>query len=491
MLAQTQQRLLWGAGAVVFALYFLMPDDRSLSDVMVTGLVLGLGVLAVWLKVGRQEIAPLETATVTRQTVQKTFAKTETLINHLEEMVGEVAESWRPQLTHVQAGLNRQTLQFTVMGNSGVGKSTVLDLLQNQFNCDFSESSQLLTEAATSATALETLGTFKQLPQPISTADVVLFVTQGDLTQSEFRCLQALNQYQKQVLVLFNKQDQYLPAQRTVLQQKLKQQLQGEASVKDVVAIAAQPNPIKVRRYQADGSYQEAIETPEPDITELQRRLHQMIAEDTEQLILQQTYQHTLTLQSEIQIQLNQTRQALAQPIIERYQWMTGAAAFANPVPTLDLLATAAISGKMIIDLGRLYRLKFSVNQAQAIASTMAAAMLKLGLVEISTQALSTLLKGHALTFVAGGLLQGVSAAHLTQVAGLSLTEHFQELNALELISPESNWQPEKLKQTMERVFAAQQQFEGLKDFSQKAISRFRNQGGSLARLYPSGGIAK
>ncbi|MGF1604452.1 MAG: DUF697 domain-containing protein, partial [Thermosynechococcaceae cyanobacterium] len=442
MSAQTQQRLMWGVGAIVFALYFLWPDERGFSDYMVTGLVLGLGVLAVWLKVGRKKIAPLETAQVKRQTVQKTFDKTQTLITHLEEMVGEVAESWKPRLTEVKTGLERETLQLTVMGNNGVGKSTIVDLLKDQFNCDFSESPQLLTEAVPPANALETLATFKQLPQPLSTADVVLFVTQGDLTQSEFQCLQALNTYQKQMLVLFNKKDQYLPAQRTVLQEKLKQQLQDVTSVVGVVAIASQPNPIKVRRYQEDSSYHESLETPEPDIAALQQRLSQIIAEDTEQLILQQTYQQTLSLQSEIQIQLNQTRQELAQPIIERYQWITGATAFANPVPTLDLLAAAAISGKMVMDLGRLYRLKFSVNQAQAIASTMATAMLKLGLVEISTQALSALLKGHAFTFVAGGLLQGVSAAHLTRVAGLSLTEHFQELNALELVSPESNWQP-------------------------------------------------
>ncbi|MEO0373385.1 MAG: DUF697 domain-containing protein, partial [Cyanobacteria bacterium P01_A01_bin.17] len=361
MSAQTKQRLMWGAGAIVFALYFLVPDERGFSDFMVTGLVLGLGILAVWLKVGRKEIAPLETATVTRQTVQTTFAKTETLINHLEEMVGEEAESWKPQLLEVKKGLERETLQLTVMGNSGVGKSTVLDQLKEQFDCGFSESNRLLTEAVTPANALETLGTFKQLPQTLSTADVVLFVTQGDLTQSEFRCLQTLNKYQKQTLVLFNKQDQYLPAQRTVLQEKIKLQLQGEESVVDVVAIASHPNPIKVRRYQEDGSYHEILEAPKPDIKALTQRLSQIIAEDTEQLILQQTYQQTLSLQSEIQVQLNQTRQELAQPIIERYQWITGATAFANPVPTLDLLAAAAISGKMVMDLGSLYRLKFSV----------------------------------------------------------------------------------------------------------------------------------
>ncbi len=53
--------------------------------------------------------------------------------------------------------------------------------------------------------------------------------------------------------------------------------------------------------------------------------------------------------------------------------------------------------------------------------------MIKLGLVELSTHAISSLLKSNTITYVAGGVTQGISAAYLTRVAGLSLMEYFQE----------------------------------------------------------------
>jgi hypothetical protein len=53
--------------------------------------------------------------------------------------------------------------------------------------------------------------------------------------------------------------------------------------------------------------------------------------------------------------------------------------------------------------------------------------MLKLGLVEVTTQTIGSILKGNAFTYVAGGAVQGVSAAYLTRLAGLSLIEYFQE----------------------------------------------------------------
>jgi uncharacterized protein (DUF697 family) len=67
---------------------------------------------------------------------------------------------------------------------------------------------------------------------------------------------------------------------------------------------------------------------------------------------------------------LNQVRRDRALPIIEQYQWIAAAAAFANPVPALDLLATAAISAQVVSDLGAIYQQKFSLQQAQAAAKT-------------------------------------------------------------------------------------------------------------------------
>jgi uncharacterized protein (DUF697 family) len=86
--------------------------------------------------------------------------------------------------------------------------------------------------------------------------------------------------------------------------------------------------------------------------------------------------------------------------VIEQYQWIAAAAAFANPVPALDLLATAAISAQVVTDLGEIYQQKFSLQQAQAAAKTLGSLMLKLGLVELSTQTIGTILKGNAFTHI-------------------------------------------------------------------------------------------
>jgi hypothetical protein len=85
-----------------------------------------------------------------------------------------------------------------------------------------------------------------------------------------------------------------------------------------------------------------------------------------------------------------------------------------------------------VIDLGAIYGQSFSLEQAKAGAGEIAKLTVKLGLVELATQALGTVLKGHAVTYVAGGALQGISAAYLTRLAGLTLIDFFQEQSLLE-----------------------------------------------------------
>ncbi|MGB3573427.1 MAG: YcjF family protein, partial [Phormidesmis sp.] len=120
-----------------------------------------------------------------------------------------------------------------------------------------------------------------------------------------------------------------------------------------------------------------------------------------------------------------------ALPIIEQMQWIAAGSAFASPMPSLDLLAATAINAQMIVDLGKVYGQTFSLEQAKKAAGTLAELLVKLGLVELSTQVLGSLLKTHAATYLAGGAVQGVSAAYLTRVVGLSLVEFFEEQSLL------------------------------------------------------------
>jgi uncharacterized protein (DUF697 family) len=154
---------------------------------------------------------------------------------------------------------------------------------------------------------------------------------------------------------------------------------------------------------------------------------------------------------------------------VENYQWLSAATAFANPVPAIDLVATAAINGQMILDLGEIYQQKLSLSQAQTLASILGKLMLQLGLVEFSSQAIASLLKSHFITYVAGGTVQGISAAYLTRLAGLSLIEYFQE----EITLPDSNaenWAG--LRDKLQQVFGQNQRLDWLQNFIKQVLSK-------------------
>lgn len=92
--------------------------------------------------------------------------------------------------------------------------------------------------------------------------------------------------------------------------------------------------------------------------------------------------------------------------------------------------------------------------------------LIKLGMVELSTQALGALLKSQPLTYLAGGALQGLSAAYLTRIAGLSLIT-FLESQDPDLSEPQWDWQ--KLTAVVKQTFEQNQRRAVLQGFFQRA----------------------
>jgi uncharacterized protein (DUF697 family) len=245
---------------------------------------------------------------------------------------------------------------------------------------------------------------------------------------------------------------------------------------------------VKVRQHQADASVQEWLEPQKPDLTALSDRLTQILAQEAQQLVWATTIRAAMILKAEVKSQLNKVRRDRALPIIEQYQWISAAAAFANPVPVLDLLATAAISSQLVIELGEIYQQKFSLQQAQTAAKTLGSLMLKLGLVELSTQTIGGILKSNAFTYVAGGAVQGVSAAYLTRLAGLSLIEYFQEQEQSETTATGQPFNFERIGQKLQKVFQQNQRTTFLQGFVKAVVARILPQ--SQSEITDSGTAA-
>ncbi|MDJ0695313.1 DUF697 domain-containing protein [Mastigocoleus sp. MO_188.B34] len=412
-----------------------------------------------------QSIIPVD-----RQTAVDAIASSEIVIERLaqESQSHFALDNLQERLAQLQVELDRQEIKLLVTGGKSVGKTTLVKELNSvfenfpQLTVDIQETSPLFSQVDEQAGEADN---DEKVLQSGDEYDFVLFAIDSDLTDSEFQALEQLKARNQQVILVFNKQDGYLADERASILQSLKQEISSP-----VVGIAASPLPIKVRKHHQDGSFQEWMEQVKPNLEELNTQLSEMLANQRQNLVWATTMRKALGLKSQAKDLLNEIRRDRAQPSIEQYQWIAAAAAFANPVPALDVIATVAINAQMIVELGELYQQKFSLEQAQNVASTMGSLMLKLGLVELSTKTVSTILKSNTVTFVAGGAVQGISAAYLTRIAGLALVEYFQEQEIV--INSGSALNLGKLQQTLQSVFENNQQTKFLQGFVQKDIKR-------------------
>ena len=463
-----QRPILVGGLGLSFSLWMLNSWHDSIVQLGEFGLLSALAVSGgLWLfnknqpQLGEQ----LNDILVNRASVDKAIAQTEVIINQLtqEAATHPALEILRENLAKLPLELDRKEIAVAVTGGKFVGKSTIVEVIKNaqtfpEMSLHFAETAPLFAVVGENSDVV----TLSEMQK----SDFVLFLTNGDLTDSEFQVLQQLKTAKQPTLLVFNKQDQYQPEERATVLQSLKQRI----GANNVVATAAAPLAVKVRKHEEDGSFQEWMEQPTPDIQQLTQQLGEVVGQQGEQLVCNTTNRKVLLLKADAKNCLNGVRRDRSTPFIEQYQWIAAAAAFANPVPALDILATAAITAQMVMDLGNIYQQKISLEQAQQVAGTMGSLMLKLGLVELSTRAVTGILKTNVATFVAGGVVEGVSAAYLTRVAGLSLVAYFEQQeialdsgNALNL---------DNLRQVLQSVFQQNQKMAVLEDFVKQGVKR-------------------
>lgn len=450
-------------------------DDMAgqMDEVGILGAIALGGLLLLQKKEPKKTQLQLDLPMVERSTAEKAIAIAESAIVLVEaeaancNAIGQL----RQKVAELTVELDRKEISLAVMGGKAVGKTTLIQVLQSYWLSQI-ESSVTLQETPTLFAADEAgLTAEKDATARALASDLVLFVTSGDLTEPEYQTLQQLKAANQRTVLVFNQEDRYLPEEREVVLQKLQQRTMLLLETNDVVAIAASPKAIKVRQHQTDGSVQEWLEESVPEITALTDRLSAIVPQQSQQLVWATTWRQAMALKAEAKSVLNEIRRDRALPAIEQYQWIAAATAFAIPIPALDLVATGAIDAQLILELSNIYRQKFSLEQAKTVAAAMGSLMLKLGLVELSTQTITTILKSNTITYVAGGLVQGVSAAYLTRLAGLSLIEYFQEQDAV-TVEGENPLKLDRLRETVQRVFQQNARIAFWQSFVKQAVGR-------------------
>lgn len=405
-----------------------------------------------------------------------------------EAMIGQVKDDATRQrlgaeLSELRADRQRQTFRVVVFGTGSAGKTSLINALLGQavgkteavmgttrHGEHFTHTLEGVegTVHLTDTPGLSEIGAGGAVREAeardlAARADLLVFVVDHDLVRSEFEPLAALARQGKRSIVVLNKTDRLLDDDRDAILDKLRERLAGIVPAEDVVAVAASPRPTPVRLAGVAGPGETLYEPNPPDIEALRERVAAVLDREGDALRAGNLLLRAHLLGTKARDQISSERERRAQEVVDRFQWITAAAVFANPIPALDLMAAGAVQFQMISELAAVYGVEVSTSHVKMIGAQMAQMLLKLGLVEASTSLIAGLFKSSLVGYAAGGAVQAVSMAYLTHISGHAFAEYFAR---------GQTWGDGGMQAALIRQFDLNSRAEFLQEFARQALER-------------------
>ncbi len=304
-----------------------------------------------------------------------------------------IRESLAQDYAQVQAMLDKLEhghLHIAAVGRVSTGKSSLLNALigTQQF-----ASSPLHGETRESSMAawqeIEAGGVFlidtpgldeaggeqrEQLAREVAErADLVLFVLDSDITDSERKALQTLVAAGRPVLVVLNKRDLYTSDEIAALLESIRQKTAGQVPARQVLAVAAEPRPQAVIEIGADGVETQTVRERAVEIDALRLRLWDIIEAEGKTLAALNASLFAASLSDQVGQRILEARREIGERLIRTYCIAKGVAVAFNPVPVADLFAAAFIDVGMVMHLSRVYDLPLSRKEAGSLVAVIAA----------------------------------------------------------------------------------------------------------------------
>lgn len=333
------------------------------------------------------------------------------------------------------------------MGTTEIGKTYTLELRGLGREILITDTPGIL-EAGVAGTQREEVA--RQLA---TQADLLLFVVDNDIRQSEYEPLCTLAEIGKRSLLVFNKIDLYTDEDQEVILAQLRERVKGIIRPADIVRISANPQPVELDNGE--------IVTPEAEVMPLIKRLAAVLRSEGEDLVADNILLQSQRLGEEARRIIDNQRRRQADKVIERYQWIGAGVIAVTPLPVVDMLATAAVNAQMVVEIGKIYNCELNLERGRELALSLGKTLVSLGVVKGAVQMLATALRLNIATYLVGKAIQGVTAAYLTRIAGKSFVEYFRH---------DQDWGDGGITEVVQRQFQLSRKDEFVKAFVKDAI---------------------
>ena len=260
-------------------------------------------------------------------------------------------------------------------------------------------------------------------------ADLVLFVTDSDLNETEYTALAELASGHKPILLVLNKVDLYTPQQLDDLLSLFRgPRLAGIVEPENIVCIAADPRPVEYHIESPDGSVRKEWREPQPDVEDLQARILEVLHHDGTDLIALNASMFAADRSDRVGALRVKMRNDRATSIIWSYAAVKSIAVAVNHFPVLDVLGGTAVDAAMVVTLGKVYGINITTDNARNLVTSIlkAAGWVMAG--EAVVSYVSSFFKG--LTWGAStaisALPQGAAAGYGSYIVGQASRYYFE-----------------------------------------------------------------
>ncbi len=288
-----------------------------------------------------------------------------------------------------------------------------------------------------------------------SQADLIIIVVDNDLRSIEIELISNLSKAGKKILIVLNKCD--LRGEKEVyrLLAVIKDRTKSYVNPEDVIEATASPQTIPRK---GENPLQ-----PRPEIDKLIRRISKVLHDEGEELLANNILIQCRNLGISGRRLLNKQRKYSAIKCVDRFSWISSGVVIITPLPGIDLLGTAAVNGQMVMEISRIYGVKLTKERAKELALSVAKTLAGLGIVKSGISIVGNALSLSVPTLLVGRIIQGVSAAWLTKVAGESFITYF---------SQDQDWGDGGIQEVVQHHFNLNKRESSLKKFVETALEK-------------------
>ena len=195
-------------------------------------------------------------------------------------------------------------------------------------------------------------------------SDLVIFVVDSDITESELSALKNLLAQGRPVIIVLNKSDLYTAEECERLLASIRARTEGIVDAAHIISAAAQPRPQTVIEIGADGEETATERHRSPDIDVLQVKLWDILDAEGKTLAALNASLFASDLSDQVGRRILAARKEIGDKLVRTYCVAKGIAIAFNPVPVADLFAAAFIDVGMVVHLSRVYDLPLSQKEA-------------------------------------------------------------------------------------------------------------------------------